>query len=73
MEHIFSLWPSIGEMARDLGDKYPTVAAWKQRGRIPPDRDTDVIKAAKARGIELTREQLDAARKPRRIPSVVPQ
>ncbi len=62
MEHIFHIWPKISDLASDLGKPYPTVAAWKQRGRIPADYDLDMIAAAKRRGKRLTLEDLARAR-----------
>ncbi|WP_201151272.1 hypothetical protein [Rhodovulum sulfidophilum] len=61
MDEIFEIWPSLAEMARDMGEKYPTVAAWKRRG-IPARRDADVIAAARQRGFDLTYEQIGLAR-----------
>jgi hypothetical protein len=43
---------------------YPTVAAWKQRGRIPAIYDLDLIAAARQRGATLTLEDLARARAP---------
>ena len=63
MEHISHIWPTMAELAADLGKPYPTVFAWKQRGRIPPDYDFDLIKAAAARGAVLTLEDLAMARR----------
>jgi hypothetical protein len=65
MEHILKIWPQLTELASDIGCPYPTVAAWKQRGRIPADYDLSLIAAAKRRGRKLTLEQLAKARTPR--------
>ena len=62
MDHIFRIWPSLGDLAADLGKPYPTVAAWKHRGSIPARYDLALIRAAKARGRGLTLEQLAHAR-----------
>lgn len=62
MENILHIWPSMAELAADLGKPYQTVAAWKQRGRIPADYDLRLIEAAKKRGKHLTLEQLAHAR-----------
>ncbi len=51
------------DLAADLGKPYSTVAAWKQRGRIPADYDFDLIEAASARGKVLTLEDLAKARR----------
>ena len=63
MEQIISLWPSMSDLASDLGKPYSTVTAWKQRGRIPADYDLDLIEAAQKRGHVLTLEQLAIARR----------
>lgn len=63
MEHIAHIWPTLADLASDLGKPYPTVAAWKQRGRIPSDYDFPLIEAAKRRGYRLTLEQLATARR----------
>ena len=62
MEQVFRIWPTLAEMAADLGRPYPTVAAWKQRGSIPGRYDLELIAAAKARGKSLTLEDLAVAR-----------
>lgn len=63
MEQIFDMWPSMADFARDMGEKYPTVAAWKQRRNIPAHRDFDVVAAANRRGLALTIEELARARR----------
>lgn len=63
MEHIFDLWPSLKALADDLHKPYQTVAAWKQRRRIPADHDLDLIAAAGRRGATLTLEELASARR----------
>lgn len=62
MEHIFGIWPRLTDLAADLGRPYPTVAAWKQRGSIPARYDMELVRAARARGADLTLEQLAQAR-----------
>jgi hypothetical protein len=63
MEHILTIWPTLADLAADLQKPYQTVAAWKQRGRIPADHDLDLIEAAKRRGRTLTLEELARARR----------
>ena len=63
MEKIFHIWPSLVALAGDIGKPYPTVAAWKQRKRIPADYDFDLIEAAQKRGHVLTLEQIAQARR----------
>lgn len=53
MDEIFKLWPSLAQMASDLGLKYQTVASWRQRG-IPAKHDYKVVAAAKLNGKEVT-------------------
>lgn len=58
MEHIFTLWPSIADLAKDLGKPYPTVAAWHQRKSIPGRYDLELLECARKRGINLTLEEI---------------
>lgn len=69
LDHIAHIWPTAAELAADLGKPYPTVAAWKARGRIPADNDSDLIAAAKRRGFTLTYEGLALARNGASSPS----
>ncbi|MEB3419932.1 hypothetical protein ACFSDD_11170 [Salipiger marinus] len=62
MDHITHIWPTMADLASDLGKPYSTVAAWKQRGSIPAKYDMSLIRAAKARGACLTLEHLAEAR-----------
>ena len=63
MEPIQRIWPTIAELARDLGKPYPTVAAWAHRGWVPGKHDLDVIEAAEAKGHSLSLEELAIARR----------
>ena len=69
MEHIFSIWPTLSDLASDLGKPYPTVSAWKQRGSIPARYDLDLVQAAAKRGHTITFEQLARARADFTVPS----
>lgn len=62
MERILRIWPTLAELASDIGKPYPTVASWKQRGSIPARYDRAIITAAKARGCALTFEDMAIAR-----------
>ncbi len=62
MEHIFSIWPTISDLAEDAKVPYPTAAAWKQRGSIPAKHDLALVEAASRRGAVLTLEMLAKAR-----------
>lgn len=62
MKHIFDIWPTLSDLAADLGRPYPTVAAWKQRGSIPARYDLKLVQAAAKRGHTLSFEDLAMAR-----------
>jgi len=62
MEDIFNKWPTLADLARDLGKPYQTVAAWKQRGSIPAKHDLDLVRLAGLRGEVLTLEAIAKAR-----------
>ena len=66
MEHLSHIWPTVKDIASDLGVPYTTAHSWVARGRIPADRDLDLIAAAKMRGKKLTLEQLALARRAHR-------
>lgn len=59
---IIDRWPTIAAFASEVGEKYPTVAAWRQRDSIPPRRWGAVVAAAQARGMtDVTLETLAQA------------
>ncbi|ODM47230.1 hypothetical protein A9320_23215 [Ruegeria sp. PBVC088] len=60
MEILLNIWPSISELAKDLGEPYSTVQSWRHRG-IPARRYPQLIEVAKRRGADLTYEELVAA------------
>ena len=66
MQHIFDLWPTVKELAADLGKPYTTVHSWHLRGNIPAEYDADLIAAANKRGKRLTFEDMATARSERR-------
>jgi hypothetical protein len=66
MQHIFELWPTVKELAADLGKPYTTVHSWHLRGSIPAEYDADLIAAAKKRGKRLTFEDMAHARAARK-------
>lgn len=63
MEHIKQIWKRPRDLAADLGLPYTTVYSWMTRGRVPADRDLDLVEAAKRRGKRLTLEQLASDRR----------
>lgn len=63
MEHIKHIWPTVRELADDLGLPYTTVHSWSVRGRIPSERDFEIIEAAAKRGVTITFEYLALARR----------
>lgn len=58
IDDIFGIWPSLGEMAKDLGQIEDTVYRWKMRGRIPEDVWPTVIEKAAAREQLVTASQI---------------
>lgn len=68
MEHIKHIWPTVRELADDLGLPYTTVHSWSVRGRIPSERDFEIIAAAAKRGHTITFEFLAVARRSPQIP-----
>lgn len=51
---IIGLWPSIAEMARDLGlsdDQYVLAYSWNRRGSIPHKYWKPLVVAAKKRNL----------------------
>lgn len=65
MERITDIWPTVGELARDMGVPYTTAHSWVKRGRIPADYDLRLVEAARKRGSHLSLAQLamDRARR----------
>lgn len=63
MKHLLHIWPKVKDLAEDLGVPYTTAHSWAVRGRIPADRDFDLIAAARRRGHKLTHERLAIARR----------
>jgi hypothetical protein len=59
MERLLQIWPTIADIASDLGEPYTTVQSWRHRG-IPARRFPQVIEAARDRGAVLTYEELVA-------------
>lgn len=62
MENIFSIWPTLSDLAKDLGKPYPTVASWRQRGSIPAKYDLALVRAAKERGHDLSLTEIAEGR-----------
>lgn len=55
IDDVFAIWPSLSEMADDLGQRFDTVYRWKRAGRIPQEHWERVIERA------ATREKLVTA------------
>ena len=66
MKHLSRIWSTVAELAADMGVPYTTAHSWLARGRIPADRDLDLVEAAKRRGHVLTLEELAHARRAQR-------
>lgn len=63
MQIVPDIWPTWATLADEIGCPYPTVHSWARRG-IPFRRFPALIRAASARGIILTYEQLASSTSP---------
>ena len=59
---ILDLWPSLADLARDISEAPETVRMWKYREHIPPKHWGPILRAATSRGIEISFDDLEAAR-----------
>jgi len=59
---IVEMWPTSEALANDLSLKGVHVRAWKRRNSIPWGHWPTLLRAAKRRGIGLSKRQLDEAR-----------
>ena len=57
-KQIVKCWPSINQLAYDLGEKPDTVRKWQDRNSIPPEKWGKVMKAARKRGYKVSGEIL---------------
>lgn len=57
MDNFFEIWPRWSDLAADLGLPYSTVRSWADRG-IPSRRFAQIVKAARAKGHDLSFETL---------------
>ena len=64
---IIELWPSIGDLAKDLRQKYNTVYMWWKRDSIPPDLWVAVVHAARDRDLPVTYTALTEIRNNARV------
>lgn len=55
-KEIIEMWPSISELADDMGESYITVNKWHVRDNIPVRRWVKLLKSAKNRKIPITAE-----------------
>jgi hypothetical protein len=63
-EMVFALWPSVQEMARDLGESPMALVECKYAGTMPePRHDEMIIKRAIFLGKKVTREKIARARR----------
>jgi hypothetical protein len=58
MQQIFTIWPTLSDLAADLRKPYTTIQSWVHRNSIPARYDLELIEAAKRRGADLTLQQL---------------
>jgi hypothetical protein len=57
-KNLIRLWPTVAEFARDLGQQPARVYKWSGRDSIPPQFWREVVRAAEARGIAVTVDDL---------------
>jgi len=55
---ILRLWPSLADLADDMGKPYSTVNNWMARNRVPMEYWVRLVDAAACRDIPLTYGQL---------------
>lgn len=55
---IFEIWPSLGQMATEIGELEDTVYRWRKRGRIPEEAWPRVIEKAAKHEKLVTAQQL---------------
>jgi hypothetical protein len=67
---LMAHWPTLAELAADIGSPIGTVLAWSSRGSIPRARWPDILIAAKGRGYKITQARLEAAAKQPPVQSV---
>lgn len=63
---VFGLWPTLAEMAREIGHPYDNVVKWRRRAAIPSHAWADVIRGAERRGSVVTPSDLLALNPPRK-------
>ena len=71
IEQVFSIWPSLAEMARQMDVPYYRVTKWSQRGRIPPEAFQAAIEAARRQRVFLNVQLLNRLNAPRGTAKVV--
>ena len=55
---IFALWETAEDMAAALGERSGTVRMWRHRNAIPLRHFPKVVEAARARGVNITLQDL---------------
>jgi hypothetical protein len=55
---VIDLWPSIAELARDIGEPYETVRQWRLRDSVPARALDKIKRAAGLRGFDLSADVL---------------
>lgn len=56
LQDIFGIWPSLRELADEIGEKHSTVRKWRKRKRIPDSAWHRIIEKAAVRRKLLTVE-----------------
>lgn len=55
---ILGLWPSLIDVANDVGAKVVAVRKWRARNSIPPEYWLPLVEAAQRRGYAVTLDLL---------------
>lgn len=55
---VIDLWPSIAELARDIGEPYETVRQWRLRDSVPVRAFVKITRAAARRDFNVTNDDL---------------
>lgn len=52
LDDLFGLWPTVSDLARDIGRPVQTVSSWKSRKSIPGSEFVAITNAAGKRGFD---------------------
>jgi len=55
---IIGLWDNATQLAEDIGVKSSSVRKWRQRGKVPSEHWTAIVRAAQVKNKHLTIDML---------------